>query len=228
MLARAVAARRDAPAGRRRPAVPLATSCPTATRCVNAGRFVKEAGADAVKLEGAGPTLERIRAVTGAGMPVMGHLGLTPQTATALGGFKAQGRTTSAARSSCCATRAPSRRPAPSRWCWSASRRRSPRAITEPPRSPSSASARAPAATARCWSTTTCSGLGTGRPPRFVKQYAQPARRGGRRGHGLRRRGARAAPSRPPSTLRHRRGGARRVRGRARPGEPGHRVGRAL
>jgi len=56
-------------------------------------RFVKEAGADAVKLEGAGPTLARVRALTGAGVPVMGHLGLTPQTATKLGGFKAQGRT---------------------------------------------------------------------------------------------------------------------------------------
>ena len=56
-------------------------------------RFVKEAGADAVKLEGAGPTLARVRALTGAGVPVMGHVGLTPQTATKLGGFKAQGRT---------------------------------------------------------------------------------------------------------------------------------------
>ncbi|MSO47727.1 MAG: 3-methyl-2-oxobutanoate hydroxymethyltransferase [Thermoleophilia bacterium] len=58
-----------------------------------AGRFVKEAGADAVKVEGAGPTLSRMRAITGAGIPVMGHLGLTPQSATALGGFRAQGRT---------------------------------------------------------------------------------------------------------------------------------------
>lgn len=56
-------------------------------------RFVKEAGADAVKLEGAGPMLERVRAIVGAGVPVMGHLGLTPQSATALGGYKAQGRT---------------------------------------------------------------------------------------------------------------------------------------
>ena len=55
-------------------------------------RFLKEAGADAVKLEGAGPMLSRVRALTGAGIPVMGHLGLTPQTATMLGGFKAQGR----------------------------------------------------------------------------------------------------------------------------------------
>jgi 3-methyl-2-oxobutanoate hydroxymethyltransferase len=55
-------------------------------------RFVKEASADAIKLEGAGPALSRVHALTGAGIPVMGHLGLTPQTATMLGGFKAQGR----------------------------------------------------------------------------------------------------------------------------------------
>ena len=59
----------------------------------NAVRFVKEAGADAVKLEGAGPTLSRVRALVGAGIPVMAHIGLTPQSATMLGGFKAQGRT---------------------------------------------------------------------------------------------------------------------------------------
>ena len=59
-----------------------------------AQRFVKEAGADAVKLEGGGPAqLERVRAIVGAGVPVMGHVGLTPQTATALGGRRAQGRT---------------------------------------------------------------------------------------------------------------------------------------
>jgi 3-methyl-2-oxobutanoate hydroxymethyltransferase len=59
----------------------------------NAVRFVKEAGADAVKLEGAGPMLSRVRALVGGGIPVMGHIGLTPQSATMLGGFKAQGRT---------------------------------------------------------------------------------------------------------------------------------------
>ena len=58
----------------------------------NAVRFIK-AGADAVKLEGAGPMLARVRALVGGGIPVMGHLGLTPQSATMLGGFKAQGRT---------------------------------------------------------------------------------------------------------------------------------------
>ena len=59
----------------------------------NAIRFVKESGADAVKLEGAGPMLSRVEAIVGAGIPVMGHIGLTPQSATMLGGFRAQGRT---------------------------------------------------------------------------------------------------------------------------------------
>jgi 3-methyl-2-oxobutanoate hydroxymethyltransferase len=64
----------------------------------NAVCFVKEAGADAVKLEGAGPSLSRVQALVGAGIPVMGHLGLTPQSATMLGGFKAQGRTAAKAQ----------------------------------------------------------------------------------------------------------------------------------
>jgi len=64
----------------------------------NAIRFVKEAGADVVKLEGAGPSLSRVRAIAGAGIGVMGHLGLTPQSATVLGGFKAQGRSAEAAQ----------------------------------------------------------------------------------------------------------------------------------
>jgi 3-methyl-2-oxobutanoate hydroxymethyltransferase len=64
----------------------------------NAIRFVKEAGADVVKLEGAGPSLSRVRSIVGAGIGVMGHLGLTPQSATVLGGFKAQGRSAEAAR----------------------------------------------------------------------------------------------------------------------------------
>jgi len=64
---------------------------------VNAIRFVKDAGADAVKLEGAGPMLTRVRAIVDAGIAVMGHIGLTPQSATLLGGYKAQGRTAQAA-----------------------------------------------------------------------------------------------------------------------------------
>jgi 3-methyl-2-oxobutanoate hydroxymethyltransferase len=61
-------------------------------------RFVKEGGADIVKLEGAGPMVSRSRAIVEAGIAVMGHVGLTPQSATMLGGFKTQGRTAEAAQ----------------------------------------------------------------------------------------------------------------------------------
>ncbi len=61
-------------------------------------RMVKEAGCEVVKLEGGGEaSVRRARAIVGAGIPVMGHVGLTPQTSTALGGWKAQGRTARAA-----------------------------------------------------------------------------------------------------------------------------------
>jgi 3-methyl-2-oxobutanoate hydroxymethyltransferase len=59
----------------------------------NAGRLIKDGGADVVKLEGAGPSIDRVRALTASGIGVMGHIGLTPQTATTLGGHRAQGRT---------------------------------------------------------------------------------------------------------------------------------------
>jgi 3-methyl-2-oxobutanoate hydroxymethyltransferase len=94
---------RAAARGARRPLVvadmPFGTfqvSDEDATR--NAIRFVKEAGADAVKLEGAGRMLSRVQSIVGSGIPVMGHIGLTPQSATMLGGFKAQGRTAEKAR----------------------------------------------------------------------------------------------------------------------------------
>jgi 3-methyl-2-oxobutanoate hydroxymethyltransferase len=64
----------------------------------NAIRFVKEADADVVKLEGAGPSLSRVKAIVSAGIGVMGHVGLTPQSETILGGFKTQGRTAAKAR----------------------------------------------------------------------------------------------------------------------------------
>jgi 3-methyl-2-oxobutanoate hydroxymethyltransferase len=59
----------------------------------SAQRMVKEAGCEAVKLEGGGASVERAKAIIEAGIPVMGHVGLTPQTASALGGLKAQGKT---------------------------------------------------------------------------------------------------------------------------------------
>lgn len=58
----------------------------------NAGRFMKEAGCDAIKLEGGDETLDVTMAIINAGIPVLGHLGLTPQTASKLGGFKVQGK----------------------------------------------------------------------------------------------------------------------------------------
>jgi 3-methyl-2-oxobutanoate hydroxymethyltransferase len=59
----------------------------------SAQRMVKETGCQVVKLEAGGVSVERARAIVRAGIPVMGHIGLTPQTATALGGYKAQGKT---------------------------------------------------------------------------------------------------------------------------------------
>ena len=59
----------------------------------NAGRFMAEAGCDCIKLEGGESMVERIRAIVAAGIPVVGHLGLTPQSVSALGGFKLQGKT---------------------------------------------------------------------------------------------------------------------------------------
>ena len=64
----------------------------------NAGRFLQEAGMDAVKLEGGKERVETIRAIVSAGIPVMGHLGLTPQSVHLLGGFRAQGRDAETAR----------------------------------------------------------------------------------------------------------------------------------
>lgn len=64
----------------------------------NAGRFLQEAGMDGVKLEGGRERLDAVRAIIAAGIPVMGHLGLTPQSVHQLGGFGPQGRTAAAAR----------------------------------------------------------------------------------------------------------------------------------
>ena len=64
----------------------------------NAGRFLQEAGMEAVKLEGGRERLDAVRAITGAGIPVMGHLGLTPQSVNQLGGYRPQGRKAAAAK----------------------------------------------------------------------------------------------------------------------------------
>lgn len=70
----------------------------TAQAVENASRMVQEAGADAVKLEGGVVAAEVTAAIVNGGIPVLGHIGLTPQTVTQLGGFKVQGKTEEAAR----------------------------------------------------------------------------------------------------------------------------------
>ncbi len=65
---------------------------------LNAGRLMSEGSADAVKLEGGARSVEAVRAIVGAGIPVMGHIGLTPQSASSLGGYKVQGRAAAQAR----------------------------------------------------------------------------------------------------------------------------------
>ena len=71
-------------------------STPEAVR--NAGRFLQEAGMDAVKLEGGEERLDAVKAIIDCGIPVLGHLGLTPQSVHQLGGFKTQGTNAEAAR----------------------------------------------------------------------------------------------------------------------------------
>ena len=65
----------------------------------NAGRFLKEANCDAIKLEGGVRIKDKVRAIVDAGIPVCGHIGLTPQSSAMLGGFKVQGKTAESAKS---------------------------------------------------------------------------------------------------------------------------------
>ncbi len=74
--------------------MPFMSYQPTIPEAIrNAGRFLKEAGMDAVKMEGGREVADTIRAIIDAGIPVMGHIGLTPQTVSQLGGYKVQGKT---------------------------------------------------------------------------------------------------------------------------------------
>ena len=125
----------------------------------NAGRFVKDAGADAVKLEGARDVARRASAaIVDAGIPVMGHLGLTPQTATMLGGYKVQGRAAGTPPSGCTTTRSRSRRPAASRIVLECVPDAVSPAITEAAHDPDDRHRRRRRhATARCSCSTTCS-----------------------------------------------------------------------
>ena len=156
----------------------------------NAGRFLKEAGMDAVKLEGGREAEAAVRAIVRAGIPVVGHIGLQPQSVHRLGGFRVQGRTAEAALALVDDARR-SRRPAASRWCSRACRpawpRRSPTRVRIP-----------------------TIGIGAGAGTRRAGAGAPRPRRASRR---HRRGSPRVAPrSAPRSSARRRRSGARSSR----------------
>lgn len=99
MLRHAAAVRRGTPNAWLVGDMPYMTYQPSDELAVlNAGRFMAEAACDAVKLEGGREMVSRIRAITAAGIPVMGHLGLTPQSAASLGGFRLQGKSAAQAK----------------------------------------------------------------------------------------------------------------------------------
>jgi 3-methyl-2-oxobutanoate hydroxymethyltransferase len=99
MIAHAQAVRRGSPSVWLVGDMPYMTYQPSVeTAMRNAGRFMAEAGCDSVKLEGGRAVADRVEALTKMGIPVMGHLGLTPQSAGALGGFRVQGRSAAQAK----------------------------------------------------------------------------------------------------------------------------------
>jgi 3-methyl-2-oxobutanoate hydroxymethyltransferase len=99
MLHHAKAVRRGAPQSFVVGDMPfMSYQCSMSDAIMNAGRFMKEAGCDAVKLEGGLEVCETVTAIDRAGIPVMGHIGLTPQTAGKLGGYKVQGKDLDSAR----------------------------------------------------------------------------------------------------------------------------------
>jgi 3-methyl-2-oxobutanoate hydroxymethyltransferase len=93
MIAHAQAVRRGSPSVLLIGDMPYMTYQPSIESAIrNAGRFMAEAACDAVKLEGGVEVADRMHAIASMGIPAMGHLGLTPQSASALGGFRVQGR----------------------------------------------------------------------------------------------------------------------------------------
>lgn len=93
MIRHAAAVRRGAPNAWVVGDMPYMSYQPSVETAIrNAGRFMAEAGCDCVKLEGGAEVADRVAGIARAGIPVIGHLGLTPQSATALGGFRLQGK----------------------------------------------------------------------------------------------------------------------------------------
>ncbi len=99
MIRHAQAVRRGAPTAWLIGDMPYMSYQPSVERAIrNAGRFMAEAGCDAIKLEGGVEMADRLAAIVRSGIPAMGHLGLTPQSASALGGFRVQGRAAAQAK----------------------------------------------------------------------------------------------------------------------------------
>ncbi|MEK7450299.1 MAG: 3-methyl-2-oxobutanoate hydroxymethyltransferase [Planctomycetota bacterium] len=99
MIAHAKAVRKGAPTSFVIGDMPFMSYHASAEDAVrNAGRFMKEAGCDAIKLEGGVRIADKVKAIVDAGIPVMGHIGLTPQSSAMLGGFKVQGKDAESAR----------------------------------------------------------------------------------------------------------------------------------
>src|SRR5512133_2106806 len=99
MVRHTAAVRRGAPNAWLVGDMPYMTYQPSVETAIrNAGRFMAEAGCDAIKLEGGVEMADRIRGIVNAGIPAIGHLGLTPQSASALGGFRVQGKTATLAK----------------------------------------------------------------------------------------------------------------------------------
>jgi len=93
MIRHTQAVRRGAPTAFVIGDMPYMTYQPSVETAIrNAGRFMAEAGTDAIKLEGGASMADRIKGIVDAGIPAIGHLGLTPQSVSALGGFKVQGK----------------------------------------------------------------------------------------------------------------------------------------
>ena len=185
----------------------------------SAQRLVKETGCQVVKLEAGGTSVERARAIVRSGIPVMGHVGLTPQTATALGGYKTQGKTAEGAIKLCEDALA-----LQSVGCFAIVFEAVPAAVTEAIverlEVPTIGIGAGPATAGQVLVFHDLLGITTGRTAKFVKRYAEvhEAMVGGvRRYVG---RGPLAPLPRARPRLRGRAGGAGRAAPLPRPGEP--------
>jgi 3-methyl-2-oxobutanoate hydroxymethyltransferase len=138
---------------------------------VSAGRLLREAGMHAVKLEGAGPVVETVARLAAAGVPVMAHLGLTPQSVHAIGGFRVRGRTAEAAQRILSDARELEEAGAFS-LVLEAVPAEVGRTVTEALRIPTIGIGAGPHCDGQVLVVHDILGLSTGRTPRFVKRYA--------------------------------------------------------